>query len=134
MSDASKAIVQGLYDRVNAADFDVVEEVLSEDFIEHEEVPGLAPTRAGVRQMFEMFHASFKGATFEVDDVIADGDKVSVRGRLTGIHRAEFMGVPASGNAINVGLSDYFRVADGMVREHWGVMDTGALMQQLTGG
>jgi predicted ester cyclase len=44
------------------------------------------------------------------------------------------MGIPATGRTINVGIFDNFRVADGQLAEHWGVLDTGALMQQLTGG
>ena len=65
--------------------------------------------------------------------MIAEGDTVAVRGRMTGTHRDEFMGVPASGLTIDVGVSDFLRVDGGLVVEHWGVMDTGALMQQLTG-
>jgi predicted ester cyclase len=83
--------------------------------------------------MFEMFHAAFADAQFEVDDVIAEGGKVVVRARLTGTHQGDFMGVPASGHKISVGIADYFRIDDRTVVEHWGVMDTGALMQQLTG-
>jgi hypothetical protein len=40
---------------VSAGDLDVVDEVISDDFVEHEEMPGLEPNKAGVRQMFEMF-------------------------------------------------------------------------------
>ena len=59
---------------------------------------------------------------------------MSVRAWMTGTHQGEFMGIPASGHAINVGVADYFRIADGSIVEHRGVMDTGALMQQLTAG
>ena len=52
---------------------------------------------------------------------------------MTGTHQSEFMGVPATGRTINVGVGEYFRIDNNMVVEHWGVMDTGALMQQLTG-
>lgn len=133
MSDANKQLIRLFLQRVNAGDLAVVDELLSDDFIEHEEIPGLPANKAGVRQMFEMFQAAFAGAQFEVDDVIADGDTVSVRARLTGTHHADFMGVPASGNKISVGIADYFRIDDGVMVEHWGVMDTGALMQQLAG-
>jgi steroid delta-isomerase-like uncharacterized protein len=134
MSDSNKAVVGQLYERLNAGDLTVVDDVISDDFVEHEEFPGLEPSKSGVRKMFEMFHAAFQGATFAVDDMIGEGDKVCVRGRLTGTHRAEFMGIPSTGHAINVGLGDYFRLDNGIIVEHWGVMDTGALMQQLTGG
>jgi steroid delta-isomerase-like uncharacterized protein len=132
MSEANKELTRRFYQRTNAGDLTVVDELLSDDFVEHEEIPGLPPTKAGVRQMLEMFRAAFAGAQFEVDDVMADGDKVSVRARLTGTHQAEFMGVPTTGRTINVGIADYFRISDGTLVEHWGVMDTGAMMQQLT--
>jgi hypothetical protein len=39
----------------------------------------------------------------------------------------------ATGRTIDVGIGDYMRFDDGMVVEHSGVTDTGAMMQQLTG-
>ena len=83
--------------------------------------------------MFEMFISAFQDAKFEVDGMIAEGDMVFALVTLTGIHQAEFLGVPPSGRAISVGVADYFRFGDGKALEHWGVMDTGAMMQQLTG-
>ena len=59
MSDANKALVSQLYERLNAGDLNVVDDVLSDDFVEHEEFPGLEPSKTGVRQMFGMFHAAF---------------------------------------------------------------------------
>jgi steroid delta-isomerase-like uncharacterized protein len=132
MSDTNKAVARQLYQRLSVGDLDVVDEVISDDFVEHEEMPGLEPNKAGVRQMFEMFKTAFQDARFEVDGMIAEGDMVFALVRLTGVHQAEFMGVPPSGRAINVGVADYFRFDDGKALEHWGVMDTGAMMQQLT--
>jgi steroid delta-isomerase-like uncharacterized protein len=133
MSDANKAIVGRLYEQLNAGNLGIVDELISDDFIEHEELPGLEPTKDGVRKLFAMFHGAFQDAKFEVDDLIGEGVKVFVRARMTGTQRSEFMGVPATGRTINVGVGEYFRVDNKMVVEHWGVMDTGALMQQLTG-
>ena len=47
--------------------------------------------------------------------------------------RLEYHGGTPSGRTINVGIGDYLRFDNGLVVEHRGVMDTGALMQQLTG-
>ena len=63
-------------------------------------MPGLAPGKAGVRQLFEMFHAAFDHAGVAVDDMIAEGDKVFVMARMTGTQRGEFMGIPPAGNTI----------------------------------
>jgi steroid delta-isomerase-like uncharacterized protein len=132
MSDTNKESARGLYRRLNEGDFSVVDEVISDDLVEHEVVPGIEQTKAGVRQLFEMFHAAFEGASFEIDSMIGEGDMVVAMCRMTGVHKAEFMGIATSGHAINVGVAEQFRFKDGKVVEHWGVFDSGALMRQLT--
>jgi steroid delta-isomerase-like uncharacterized protein len=132
MTDPNKTLTRQLYDRLNAGDLGAVDDLISDDFVEHEEIPGLPPTKAGVRQMFEMFQTAFGDARFNVDDLIAEGDKVFVLARLTGKHRAEFMGIAATGHPIEVKVCDYFRTDNGALREHWGVMDTAAMVHQLT--
>ena len=46
------------------------------------------------RQFYDRFNA---GDLTIVDDLIAEGDKVFVRARMTGTHQGEFMGIPATG-------------------------------------
>jgi predicted ester cyclase len=75
--------------------------------------------------------AGVSGMRMNVDEMIAEGDRVSVRGVMSGKHTGEFMGVPPTGNQLNVPLSDYFRIANGKIAEHWGVMDSGAMLMQL---
>ena len=48
--------------RISAGDLTAVDELVSDDFVEHEQVPGLAPGKAGVRQLFGMFHSAFDHA------------------------------------------------------------------------
>ena len=68
----------------------------------------------------------------EHEDAIASGDKAVARVRLTGTHQGEFMGIPATGKSAVVDLIDFTRFGDdGLAREHWGVADQLALMQQL---
>ncbi len=115
MSQENKELVRRFYQRLNAGDLAVVDEVVSDAFIEHELVPGLEPTKAGLRQLFKMFHAGFHDASIQVDDIISEGDKVFVLARMTGRHEGEFMGMPASGNLIDVNLCDFFRIDGGSV-------------------
>ena len=51
---------------------------------------------------------------------------------MTGTHRGPFMGMPATGKRVEVTLIDIIRFGDeGRAREHWGVVDQLAMMQQL---
>src|SRR5664279_5484136 len=92
-SDANKALTRQFFERVSAGDLSAVDELVSDDYVEHEQVPGLAPGKAGTRQLFEMFHSAFDQSALEVDDMIAEGEKVFVLARMTGTQRGEFMGL-----------------------------------------
>lgn len=121
-----------MYDLINANDIDGFAAQLADDFVEHEETPGLAPTKAGVKDFFRAQLAAFPDMRMQAQDVIASGDKVAIRVRCSGTFRAEFMGMPATGKHFDVELIDIMGFGpDGLVHEHWGVMDSLAMMQQL---
>lgn len=124
--------IRRLYDLINAGDIDGFGGQLADDFVERSELPGIPPTKAGVVQYFRMMTAAFPDLRMNVEDVIASGDKAVARVRVTGTHRGEFMGMPATGKSAAVNLIDITRFGDdGLAREHWGVADQLSLLQQL---
>lgn len=126
------ATLRRFYALVNAGDVDGLGELLAGDFVEHEVAPGLEPTKDGVLEFFRMYTAAFPDLRFEAEDVLASGDKVVARVRVTGTHQGEFMGMPATGKSIDAQAIDIVRFGDdGLAREHWGVFDTMAMMEQL---
>ena len=126
------ATMRRMYDLINVGDIDGFGDHLADDFIEHEETPGLAPTREGVKAFFRIYLAAFPDMRMEAEDVLMSGDKVVARSRATGTHQGEFMGMPATGKRIDVQLIDILRFGDdGLAHEHWGVFDALAMMQQL---
>jgi len=126
------ATVRRFYDLINEGDIDGFGALLADDFVEHEVTPGLAPTREGVMDFFRMNRAAFPDMRMDVEEVIASGERVVVRGTVTGTHQGAFMGMPATGKHVEVQLIDIMRFGDdGLAHEHWGLMDTLAMMQQL---
>ena len=124
--------IRRLYELISAGDIDGFGEQLADDFVEHEEIPGLEPTKEGVKQLFRMYRAAFPDLRLETEDVLVSGDKAVARVRATGTHQAELMGMPATGRRVDVQLIDITRFGDdGLAREHWGVMDALGMMQQL---
>ena len=124
--------IQGLYDLINAGDIDGFGRQLADDFVEREEIPGLPPTKDGVVQYFRIMLAAFPDLRMDVQDSFASGDKAVARLRISGTHQGEFMGIPATGKPVSVNLIDITRFGDdGLAREHWGVADQLAMMQQL---
>jgi len=126
------ATMRRLYELINAGDIDGFGDLLADNFVEHEALPGLAPTKEGVSAFFRMYVAAFPDLRMVPEDVIASGDKVVARVRVTGTHKGAFMGMPATGRRVEVQLIDIIRFDnDGRAREHWGVFDQLAMMQQL---
>ena len=124
--------IQRLYDLINAGDIGGFGRQLADDFVERNEVPGIPPNKAGVVQYFQMLLAAFPDFRMDVEDVIASSDKAVARVRVTGTHKGEFMGIPATEKSAAVNLIDITRFGDdGLAHEHWGVVDQLALMQQL---
>jgi steroid delta-isomerase-like uncharacterized protein len=132
VSDANKAVMERFYaEVVNAGNIDLIDELLTEDFVEHEDFPGITSDREGVKQFFGMFLGAFPDATFTPEQVLGDGDLVAARVRVRGTHQGEFMGVPATGKPIDVQAIDVVSFTDGKGTAHWGVFDAMTMMQQL---
>lgn len=126
------ATMRRVYEMLSDGDVEGFGTLLAEDFVEHEETPGLAPTKDGVLEFFRMYRAAFPDLRMDPEDVLASGDKVVARVRATGTHQGEFLGAPPTGNSIDVQLIDIIRFGDdGLALEHWGIVDTMAMMQQL---
>jgi steroid delta-isomerase-like uncharacterized protein len=120
------------YDAINAGDVDGFAGTIADDFVEHEVVPGIPPTKDGVRQFFQMYFAAFPDLKFDVEDMVQSGDTVWTRCRATGTHSGDFIGIPATGKKIDIELIDIVRFGDdGLGHEHWGVLDALKMMQQL---
>jgi steroid delta-isomerase-like uncharacterized protein len=132
-SDANKAMMQRFYDEVvNAGNIDVIDELLSEDFTEHEEVPGLPQDREGVKQFFAMMRNAFPDLHFAVEEMLAEGDLVAAHVTVRGTHTGgEFMGIPAGGRSVDFQAMDLVRFGDGIATAHWGVTDMVTMLTQL---
>jgi steroid delta-isomerase-like uncharacterized protein len=126
------ATVRRVYDLLDAGDVDAFGDLLADDFVEHEQLPGLAPSKDGVKNFFRGQIAAFPDLRMTVEDLITDGAKAVARVRYTGTQLGEFNGMPATGKAVDVQLVDIFAfAADGRISEHWGVLDALTMMQQL---
>jgi steroid delta-isomerase-like uncharacterized protein len=126
------ATMRSAYDRINAGDLAGFGDLVADDFIEHEELPGLSPTKQGVLDYFRMLLSAFPDMQMQLDDLLVSGDKAVARVKIVATHKGEFLGVPATGRRVEIQLIDIMRFDDaGLLREHWGVADMLALLQQI---
>jgi len=133
MSDQNKEVVQRLYDEFVSQGSDAaLDEVVVEGVVENEEMPAEMPAgREGIRAMFGMFREAFPDLSADVISMVAEGDRVVAHAAFSGTQEGEWMGVPASGKSFRSEVMDMFRLEDGRIAEHWGVMDQMGMMVQL---
>jgi steroid delta-isomerase-like uncharacterized protein len=131
--DANKAIVRRFVAEVFGGDLDAVDEIVAEDFQPHGWGP-MPPGRDALRDAMRRVSAGLSDGQMEIEDMIAEGDRVAVRLTSSARHTGTFMGLPATGRSYSIPEIHIFRLRGGQVVEHWREMDTGALVRQLGGG
>lgn len=117
--DRNKAVVREAFDTLfNKRDFAAAERFWSPDCIQHS--AHIAPGREGLFDLVRSFPAELR---HECELVMADGNMVMVRGRFSGA------GLPASWIAV-----DFLRVENGVLAEHWDVIEVEATREQSLSG
>src|SRR5690606_37935315 len=82
----------------------------------------------------QVWHESFSDVDVKIEQLLAEGDRVTVYWRLHSTHTAEFIGIPRTGKAVVVPGMEINRIANGKIAEIWRLSDTFSLMQQLGAG
>ena len=109
------------------------DEVLSPDFTSHDWPEGFPTGPLGFRKYYDDLRSTVPDARYEVDDLIAEGDRVVVRWRLLGTHQGEFRGIAPTGRPITLKGVAIYRVEDGKLKERWVVSDLFGVLEQILG-
>jgi predicted ester cyclase len=107
---------------------DVVDEILTPDFVDHSLLPGQASSREGYKQSAAEFYAAFSFADFTIEAQIAEGDMVVTRFSTRCIQRGEFLGVPPSGEVGTYSTIRINRIVGGKITDEW---SEGSLLEML---
>lgn len=130
-AEENKAVVLRYIEEVwNGHDLDAIDGLVSPEYTNH------AATieeyrRGGARRIWEWLLSVFPDHHFEVEDAAAEGQTVALRGTMSATHEGELMGIEPTGKRVTAQQSQWFRVVDGKLVEHWAVRDDLGMMQQL---
>jgi len=109
-----------------------VDDLIAPDFVSH--TWGIDKDgRAALKKVTERLGSALSDIEFKIEDVIAAGDRVVTRLTASATQVGEFQGIAASGRRYRIGEIHIFRVADGLIAEHWHQYDLPGLMKQLGG-
>jgi steroid delta-isomerase-like uncharacterized protein len=127
-----EAIIRQFYDRAwNSDDLTAYDELVTDDFVDHQAMPGLPSGREGFRQLQVVFRTAFPDVRVEVEDVVAEGELVAARWISTGTHQGPLFGIPPTGRPVRVTAMVVYRVEGGRLAEGWINRDDLGMMRQL---
>jgi steroid delta-isomerase-like uncharacterized protein len=92
-----------------------------------------APTEgiAAFKEVLKMVHRAFPDLEIEIDEPIAEGDRVAARWTMRGTHEGDMMGLPPTGKRVVWSGITIYRIKNGKVVDEMGEEDGLALLRQL---
>jgi len=114
-------------------DMAVVDEVVSPQFTSHDWPKGSPTGPQAFRDYYDDLRLTVPDARYEVDDLIAERDRVVVRWRLLGTHKGAFRDIAPTGRAITLKGIAIYRVEGGKLMERWVVSDLYGVLEQIRG-
>ena len=127
----AKAVVEEMFRRQQAGDPTALD-LVAPDMVNHAAGP---QGRDGLDLILRTIDQDLGPVTLEQHHLLGEGDLVAQHLTLHGVHRASTMPLladaPVSGRAITWTFIHLWRVADGMIVEHWACRDDMGLLEQL---
>jgi predicted ester cyclase len=134
ISSANKEIVRQWFTALDAQDYGALTVLMDEHFVVPTRVidgPNRATGRDETFEMIRGFYRSFPDYTHEIQDLIAEGDRVAARVILRGSHLGEYSGVAATGVRVSYAGTYMMTLSDGVLTEVWSLDDEINLLTQL---
>jgi steroid delta-isomerase-like uncharacterized protein len=131
--EVNKALVRRFVEDVkNQRKYDQMGDIFRADYQEHNAtVSSFGGGIEGYKKFLTHLFNAFPEDRVNIDQIVAEGSMVSYRGTESGTHKAEFLGIPATGKSATWTEIQFFRFQDGKVAEHWVDVDLFSWFQQL---
>jgi steroid delta-isomerase-like uncharacterized protein len=114
---------------INKHDPDAVDLFVAEDYVNHNAF--VADGREANRQFWTVFFAGLPDVRVTMEDLVVSGDRVVGRFVYRGTHTGDLMGIPATGQPVEMRSIDIWRVQNGMFVEHWDELNLMQVFQQI---
>jgi steroid delta-isomerase-like uncharacterized protein len=129
--EENKQIVRRYQECYNTNNLDRLDEVMSFDVLTPKIMPDMPSGLEGAKAVHHKTLLGMPDFHTEIQDLIAEGDKVVARVLMTGTHTGNFYGIPATGKRVEFTGVFIARIENGKIVEHWGEEDSYGLLLQL---
>lgn len=116
---------------INGGNIDVLDKLVSPDFVDHDPAPDQGPGPNGLKAFWTAFRTAFPDLSVTTDQTVVDDDYIAMAYRATGTQRGPLMGIEPTGKSIDIRGLQITRFEDGFMVERWGSSDQVTLLQQI---
>ena len=118
--DANKALIRHVFEKViPTGDAAAMRELVTPGWIDHDPLPGQPAGVEGAEYVVSTMHGAHPDLCFSIDDLIAEGDRVTIRWTLRGTSTGPMLGRPPTGKPVELAAIVIFRITDGRIAERW---------------
>ena len=130
--EANKQLARDYFKAFLAKDVAWFNEHIEPTFRRHD--PGLpfeVVGPKGVERLADVLLPGIPDMRLDIDDVVAEGEKVWVRLTIRGTQKGELLGIPPTNRPVEVSVLDLFQIRNGKLVEHWALLDNLGMLKQL---
>jgi steroid delta-isomerase-like uncharacterized protein len=129
----NKAIIRQLYEEVwNKRRLELVDEIISPSHALHD--PNLTGSGVGpeaYKRQVTRFISAFPDLRFTIEDVVGENEKLAVAWTISGTHKSEFMGIPATNKKVSVDGITINHIVNAKIMDSYISWDVWGMMHQL---
>ena len=129
--EENKELARRFVENANKDGSSVLDEITTDNFVMHNMHSGTDLDREAMKKSNINIHIPFPNQSLTLDDIVAEGDKVSVRTTFRGTQDGKFRDIDPTGKNVSVARFIIFRLENGKLAEGWFLGDSLGTFQQL---
>jgi steroid delta-isomerase-like uncharacterized protein len=116
---------------VNTGKYELFDEAVAPDSVDHDPAPGQVPGPKGYRAFFTDMRTAFPDLKADLVALVSDDESIAFAYTLSGTHKGPLMGIPATGKKVSIRGLQLSKFRGGKMVERWGSSDQLGMLQQL---
>ena len=130
-AEQNKALARRVLEEMfNKGNLDVADELLAPDYVDHDPaMPEDIHGPEGFKQYVGAYRSAFSDLHVQIEDQIAEGDKVVTRWTGTGTHDGELAGIAPTGKRVTLPGMEIVRISGDKLVEGWEGYDSMNMMR-----
>jgi steroid delta-isomerase-like uncharacterized protein len=118
--EANKALIRRIFmEVIPGGDPTAMRGLVAPEWFDHDPLPGQPPGQEGPEYVVSTMHGAHPDLEFTIHDLVAEGDRVTIRWTMHATNTGPMLGRPPSGKPVELSAIVIFRIADGKLAERW---------------